>query len=61
MSETAGLVLLIFMLAFFIFPCVCMLFSFIKDKDTISFILTVFYCLATLFLAHVLFSELVRR
>ena len=61
MSETAGLVMIIFLLVFFLFLFVCMLISFIKDKDAISFILTATYFSMALFLAYGLFTELCGR
>lgn len=56
-----GLVMIIFMLAFFAFLFVCMLILFIKDKDASSIILTAMYCLTSFFLVHVLFTEIYGR
>ena len=56
-----SLVMIIFVLAFFTFLSVCMLISFVKDKDVISFILLATYFLVTLFFAYGLFTELFGR
>lgn len=53
-----GLIMIIFVLAFFTFLSVCMLISFVKDKDAMSFILLVVYFLTALFFVYGLFTEL---
>lgn len=56
-----GLIMIIFVLAFFTFLSVCMLISFVKDKDAMSFILLVVYFLTALFFVYGLFTELFWR
>lgn len=61
MCEMIGLVMIIFCLAFFAFLFVCMLISFAKDKDGISFVLMMTYGAISLFFISGLFAELFGR
>lgn len=52
MIETAALVTFIIEIMFFVFLSVNLLYSYIKEKDAVSFVLTATYFVTVLFLAY---------
>lgn len=61
MIETAALVTFIIEIMFFVFLSVNLLYSYIKEKDAISFVLTATYFVTVLFLAYGVITEIYGR